>query len=582
MKHLIQTLRIGMALFLAIFGTSAIPAATASALEGDTVVSEEQLVQPVEPTATLEEPAVVTEPAVSLETQETLPLPPAPEESLIEEVAPVAEPVTIEEETFVQPRSTIVDEVLQLDQSVVINQTCDDVTTPGLGGWTTKFDDSAGYPNTVEYMAPAGFLVDKYCVKAGSVNQGLGPVIVLVDPPASTVTIDYPDKDSISHYVVHLIPTQAVVSPLLPQTKDECGVEDDGILLPDNTSLVTYSLLGNTVTATLVSPSTHDFGAPLNGYVVAENGLTATYTVTHQFSDEPCVEVVCPTNTEWYDQNENQVVDEGECFKKVFVCKYVGTPGIDERLQTGGNPISVSVNSIKDFQGIGSYFNDAQGRSFVLAFDEGQPEPSISECPSVENPNVMVLATVCIEEGQTGNFTVRVSNPNMYAVEYRVDVEGGKSDTKTIAGSSYADFTFTGYSAGTYDYNVYQKIAYDVTDDQEEYSFLDSRAAPQPEFAWELVYSDDVTLENCPRVLGETDVCPNLTGTQSMVPSGYTLTNGQCVTPQVLAAAVTLPATIPATGASDTSNIYLVIGMAFSALTYFAMLRRNQEAYPSI
>src|SRR4029078_2879368 len=31
---------------------------------------------------------------------------------------------------------------------------------------------------------------------------------------------------------------------------------------------------------------------------------------------------------------------------KVFVCKYVGTPGADERLQTGDNPISVSVNAI--------------------------------------------------------------------------------------------------------------------------------------------------------------------------------------------------------------------------------------------
>jgi len=61
--------------------------------------------------------------------------------------------------------------------------------------------------------------------------------------------------------------------------------------------------------------------------------------------------------------------------KKVFVCKYVGTPGVDERLQTGQNPISVSVNSIKDFHGIGSFFNDAQGRSYVLAFDVSGQAP---------------------------------------------------------------------------------------------------------------------------------------------------------------------------------------------------------------
>lgn len=72
---------------------------------------------------------------------------------------------------------------------------------------------------------------------------------------------------------------------------------------------------------------------------------------------------------------------------KVFVCKYVDTPGVDERLQTGQNPISVSVNAIPNYQGIGSYFADAQGRSYVLAEDTrtggGQTgEPDVSECPA--------------------------------------------------------------------------------------------------------------------------------------------------------------------------------------------------------
>ena len=72
---------------------------------------------------------------------------------------------------------------------------------------------------------------------------------------------------------------------------------------------------------------------------------------------------------------------QAEPLGKVFVCKYVGTPGDDERLQTGNNPIDVSINAINDFQGVGSYFNDAQGRSFVLALDEGQAEPDVSSCP---------------------------------------------------------------------------------------------------------------------------------------------------------------------------------------------------------
>ena len=60
---------------------------------------------------------------------------------------------------------------------------------------------------------------------------------------------------------------------------------------------------------------------------------------------------------------------------KVFVCKYVGTPGVDEVLQTGDNPISVSVSATGGAT-VGSYFSDSQGRSFVLALDTGQPEPT--------------------------------------------------------------------------------------------------------------------------------------------------------------------------------------------------------------
>lgn len=71
---------------------------------------------------------------------------------------------------------------------------------------------------------------------------------------------------------------------------------------------------------------------------------------------------------------------------KVFICKFIGEPGINERLQTGQNPINVSQNSIKDFQGVGSYFNDAHGRSYVLAIDVGQDEPSVDQCPAPETP----------------------------------------------------------------------------------------------------------------------------------------------------------------------------------------------------
>jgi len=68
---------------------------------------------------------------------------------------------------------------------------------------------------------------------------------------------------------------------------------------------------------------------------------------------------------------------------KVYICKYVGTPGVNETLQTGQNPIDTSVNAVKeDPIVVGSFFNDQQGRSYVLAFDTGQPKPPRSACPN--------------------------------------------------------------------------------------------------------------------------------------------------------------------------------------------------------
>lgn len=98
-------------------------------------------------------------------------------------------------------------------------------------------------------------------------------------------------------------------------------------------------------------------------------------------------------------------VSAQETPKKVFVCKYVGTPGEDERLQTGQNPISVSVNAIPEFEGVGSYFADQHGRSYVLEYDEGQEEPDVTECPGADGPlvasaEVLITPATC-EVGET-------------------------------------------------------------------------------------------------------------------------------------------------------------------------------------
>lgn len=95
---------------------------------------------------------------------------------------------------------------------------------------------------------------------------------------------------------------------------------------------------------------------------------------------------------------------------KVFVCKYVGTPGVDERLQTGQNPISVSVNAIPGEVFIGAEFADKHGKSIVIGWDTrtggGQEgEPSIDACPAPvgppEEPEVPEKPPVRIEESSS-------------------------------------------------------------------------------------------------------------------------------------------------------------------------------------
>ena len=81
---------------------------------------------------------------------------------------------------------------------------------------------------------------------------------------------------------------------------------------------------------------------------------------------------------------------------KVYVCKYVGTPGLDERLQTGDNPIEVSVNATGG-AAVGSYFEDQHGRSYVLGVVGEIPEPSVDDCPAGDTPETTTPETTVPE-----------------------------------------------------------------------------------------------------------------------------------------------------------------------------------------
>jgi hypothetical protein len=70
---------------------------------------------------------------------------------------------------------------------------------------------------------------------------------------------------------------------------------------------------------------------------------------------------------------------------KVVVCKYVGTPGVDERLQTGNNPIVVDYHSLPGFEpatdGFPFAFADAQGQSIAVQWTFDVHFSDLSVCP---------------------------------------------------------------------------------------------------------------------------------------------------------------------------------------------------------
>ena len=71
---------------------------------------------------------------------------------------------------------------------------------------------------------------------------------------------------------------------------------------------------------------------------------------------------------------------------KVVVCKYVGTPGVDERLQTGNNPIVVDYHSLPGFDpaadGFPYAFADAQGQSMAVQWTFDVHFSDLGVCPA--------------------------------------------------------------------------------------------------------------------------------------------------------------------------------------------------------
>lgn len=90
--------------------------------------------------------------------------------------------------------------------------------------------DTTGDPQTVTVHAPAGQLVTGYCVKAGSLQQGNGPVYVELEEATDVLVIRHPSTKAVSHYSLSYGPAIPPVEeePEVPDTQNPPATEPGG------------------------------------------------------------------------------------------------------------------------------------------------------------------------------------------------------------------------------------------------------------------------------------------------------------------------------------------------------------------
>jgi hypothetical protein len=145
--------------------------------------------------------------------------------------------------------------------------------------------DTNGDPETVTVDAGANELIDRYCVKSGTKAYYYNVV-----PPQPSITFGHPDKDSVSHWSVGVIPIpEKLPIPALPSKFDVCGTANDKVELPGDTILIdweTTSIDVDTLKATVTATA-------LGGKLFTDDSPKLSWILT--FTDEACDESDEPT-----------------------------------------------------------------------------------------------------------------------------------------------------------------------------------------------------------------------------------------------------------------------------------------------
>lgn len=141
---------------------------------------------------------------------------------------------------------------------------------------------------------------------------------------------------------------------------------------------------------------------------------------------------------------------------KVWVCKYVGTPGDDEHLKAGKNPIEVNASAVPPNPVVGTFFNDSQGRSYVLQI--GGTDPGVANCPpAVQKTEVTTEAPIvspptCTEDGA-------LSLPNTPGVLYTVTPAYAGPDDYDVDATALPNYVLSGASVLHWDVTVLVQLS---------------------------------------------------------------------------------------------------------------------------
>ncbi|WP_156160766.1 hypothetical protein [Demequina soli] len=270
---------------------------------------------------------------------------------------------------------------------------------------------------------------------------------------------------------------------------------------------------------------------------------------------------------------------------QVWVCKYVGKPGDDERLKDGKNPIAVDGNAT-----VGTYFNDAQGRSYVLDevtdanTGQGQTYTGSKTCPTGDSfdwnwqygaPTCAALTVTYpadIPAGQANDVNVTIKNLATNAEKtLNFHNNGGTwSGTQTFTFASNAGwpgwswYAVTWVQVGGTNYHWSGSVtcgerpkpdkpadstvptewkATDYSCSAEETTFTRSVTTTTfswDEASWSWKSSSDTTTETKTEAMTDAekaaqcteppvDVCKNIDGVQTEVPAGYKVDDqGNC------------------------------------------------------